>query len=118
MSLPPIIKDSSLFLSDSSIYCHTDTSDQIDLLKALDLPGELSFKQPSSNPPQRRKSSVAAQVPTIIERKINIAPILAVQVSIAAITTEDFYLVLNVRNVTGTRADEPVGIEYVPAAAS
>jgi hypothetical protein len=61
----------------------------------------------------RRKSSTNTPTPTVTTRVINIAPIVKVEVVLSAITSEDFYLVVNVRNVTGMRADEQIGISYI-----
>jgi hypothetical protein len=61
----------------------------------------------------RRKSSTSTSKPVVTTRVINIAPILKVEVVLSAITSEDFNLVINIENVTGTREDEQIGIEYI-----
>jgi hypothetical protein len=61
----------------------------------------------------RRKSSTSTSKPVVTTRVINIAPILKVEVVLSAITSDDFNLVINIENVTGTREDEQIGIEYI-----
>lgn len=103
----------SMTLIDQSAYCHTETFDQVDFLANLEDPA-FQFKQPVSHDIHaRRKSSTHTPTPIVTTRQINIAPIVKLDVVLSAITSEDFYLVVNVQNVTGTRVDEKIGVDYV-----